>query len=924
MSDTQWLEALTPYGADPPRARVASDAAVLDLAGQWTFSYSPARGVEAEPPTRIEVPGCWQLQGHGSPVYLSAQLPFAMDPPHVPDDSAIGTYRREVDVPEGFERAVLRCDGIDATGEISVDGKRVGWTKGSRLTHEFGLSLSPGRHVVEIRVSQYSATSYVEDQDMFWLSGIFRDIALVARPEDGIDDVAVVADYDPETGVGLLQFDVSSTGTVHAALDGLPVASGRTELGPVEPWTAETPRLYELVVSTGAETVTMRVGFRRVEISDGLLRVNGHPIRFRGVNRHDTDPDHGRTVTDEQVRADLLAMKRANINAVRTSHYPPSPALLDVADELGLYVLEENDIETHAFTLDGWRRNPSDDPAWREAYLDRTARMVRRDGNHACVVMWSLGNEAGPGQNFASVRDWLRENDPTRPIHYERDPSYSCSDVFSVMYPELDRLERMAKGDEEPSDKPIILCEYAHAMGAGPGGFDEYEALFDTYPRLQGGFVWEWQDHTLRLPDGRLGYGGDFGEPLHDGAFAADGLRFGDGRPKPGLYDYAHVVSPVRLEVAETWDSVLVTNRYDHVGLESVRLTWSVDDAGGTVANGELELPVVAPGESATVPVPAAALRRDRAVLSVSAVSAAGTAWAPAGHEVGWGQAARGLDHGRLPAGRAGFDDVSFNDLGALVGIGGYGVRGPRLGLWRAPTDNDWGLNMRRLGQLSDEEQWRSSNLAHLSQRTGKVVRTPECVSVETWVAPYSRSFGVHSRLAWTPATGGASLRATLEPYGEWSTTWARCGLDWVLPDLGGDAVVRWTGRGPGRAGADVGQAARWGWFESTVDAWQVEHARPQDDGLRGGVTELSLGLPDRRRLCVTSEQPLWVSLRPWTDAHVAAAGHPDELPASSSLVLSLNAAVNGYGTGACGPGVQPRYALTPRPVELSISVTIL
>ncbi len=923
MSDTAWLEALTPLGADPPRARVASDAPVLDLAGPWTFTYRPARGVPAGPPGIVDVPGCWQLQGYGAPVYLSAQLPFAMDPPHVPDDSALGTYRREVDVPEGFGRAVLRCDGIDATGEIRVDGEVLGWTKGSRLTHEFGVSLSPGRHEVEIRVSQYSATSYVEDQDMFWLSGIFRDIALVARPEGGIDDVAVVADYDPSAGVGLLQLDVTSAAEVRATLDGKDVALGRTELGPVEPWSPETPRLYELVVHTQAETVSMRVGFRRVEISGGLLRVNGRPIRFRGVNRHDTDADHGRTVTVEQIRDDLLEMKRLNINAIRTSHYPPHPALLDLADELGLYVVEENDIETHAFTLDGWRRNPSDDPAWGEAYLDRTARMVRRDRHHPCVVMWSLGNEAGSGQNFAAARDWLAANEPTRPVHYERDPSYSCSDVFSVMYPELDRLEGMANGAEEPSDKPVILCEYAHAMGAGPGGLDEYERLFDAYPRLQGGFVWEWQDHTLRLPDGRLGYGGDFGEPLHDGAFAADGLRFGDGRAKPGLYDYAHVISPVRAEVADTWDSVTVTNRHDHVGLESVRLLWRVDGAEGTVADGVLAIPAVPPGHSARIDVPARTHRGNRRVLTVSAVAVESTDWAPAGHEIGWGQAAMGLDRCELPEASARFDDVRFDDLGGLAEVSGYAITGPRLGLWRAPTDNDWGLNMRRLGQASDEEQWSSSNLAHLSRRTDDVVRTPTLVSVEVWTAPYSRSFGVRASLRWTPVDGGARLRAHLEPYGQWTTPWARCGLDWVLPELGRDTVVRWTGRGPGRAGADVGQAARWGWFDSDVAAWQVDHARPQDDGVRGGVTELSLALADGRWLTVNSEQPLWVSLRPWSDAQVAAAGHPHELPDTSGLVMSLNAAVHGYGTGACGPGVQARHRLVPAPLDLSVSVTI-
>mgnify|MGYP001316091394 CR=1 FL=1 len=920
---TDWLGALVGSGCLPPRARMHSDVRVLDLAGTWEFSFQPRREDEPGPWGPITVPGCWQQQGHGRPGYLSAQFPFALEVPHVPDDNPIGTYRRWFEVPDGFGRAVLRCDGIDSTGEVTIDGVNLGWTKGSRLTHEFPVSLTPGRHEIVVRVAQFSATSYVEDQDMVRLSGIFRDIAVVARPDGGIDDCVVMADYDPITGRGSLDVRVTSTAEVTVRLDGRPVPLGTTDVGPVDPWSAESPRLYELVVSTASETVTCRVGFRRIEISDGLLRINGSPMRFRGVNRHDTDADHGRTVTRDQVRADLLAMKRAHLNAVRTSHYPPLPYLLDVADEIGLYVLEEGDIETHAFVLDEWRNNPSDDPSWTEAYVDRTARMVRRDRHHASVVMWSLGNEAGAGQNFLEARDWLWREDPTRPIHYERDPSYAPSDVFSVMYPEHDRLERMAAGEEEPADKPILLCEYAHAMGAGPGGLSEYEALFDAHPRLQGGFVWEWRDHTLRLPSGRLAYGGDFGEALHDGAFAADGLHHGDGVPKPGLADLAAVLAPVRLVVADEWDAVTVTHRAEHVDRTSTELFWSVDEDRGQVASGLLEAPPAAPLEVSTVAPPLAPYRRAGRVLTVQARSTRAHAWAGAGHVLGWAQGSA-LDHGRLPDPVATFDGADFTTLGSLTRLSGVRIDGPELGLWRAPTDNDHGYAMKSRGQLADAQQWSDANLSVLSRRTVSVSTGPGAVEIERWTAPYSRPFGVRSTLRWTPVVGGAALTADLSPEGEWPCDWARCGLDWTIPGLGLQTPLRWEGRGPGRAGVDVGQAARLGWFSGTVADWQVPHARPQDDGLRADVTRLVLGLPDGRDLVVDSEHPLWVSVRPWTDAQLAAAAHPDELPDTGAVVLSLNAAVHGYGTGACGPGVLPAYRLAPGPASFRISITIV
>ncbi|HEY3406918.1 MAG TPA: hypothetical protein VGK53_01965, partial [Propionicimonas sp.] len=310
-------------------------------------------------------------------------------------------------------------------------------------------------------------------------------------------------------------------------------------------------------------------------------------------------------------------------------------------------------------------------------------------------------------------------------------------------------------------------------------------------------------------------------------------------------------------------------------------------------------------------------------VLTVAAVSRADTLWAAAGHRLGIGQSAVGFETRELLPTATGFQDVELTELGHLSRLGGLLVDGPEVGLWRAPTDNDFGMAMRSRGQVADEEQWRSANLAHLSRRTGDVTRSADSVTVESWTAPYSRSFGVHALLRWSPVVRGVGLTADLEPYGEWTCPWARCGLDWTLPGMGLDTVVTWQGRGPGRGGADVGQATRWGWFSGKVADWQVPHARPQDDGLRAGVTRLSLETGDGRHLVVTSDRPVWVSLRPWTDAEVASAGHPDELPASDRLVLGINAAVHGYGTGACGPGVLEPYRLVPRPTVLSLNITI-
>ncbi|HJZ25248.1 MAG TPA: glycoside hydrolase family 2 TIM barrel-domain containing protein, partial [Streptosporangiaceae bacterium] len=557
-------------------------------------------------------------------------------------------------------RGVLRFDGVDSCFAVWLNGVRLGDGKGSRLPTEFDVSgtLRPGQNVLAVRVHQWSAGSYLEDQDMWWLSGIFRQVRIVAR---GLADFFVQADFDPGSGRGTLA--VQATGPARLSVPELGLA-GADPAGPhviegVEPWSDERPRLYAGEIVAGEERIAVRIGFRRVAVEDGVLTVNGAPILLRGVNRHEWDPRTGRTLTPETMLADVLAMKRHNVNAVRTSHYPPDPRFLDLCDRHGLWVIDECDLETHGFAFGGWRGNPSDDPAWREAYLDRAERMVERDKNHPCVIMWSLGNEAGTGANLAAAAAWIRERDGSRLIHYEGDhENCSYADVYSRMYaglPEVAAIgHRQEPGTADPAHDahrrglPFLLCEYAHAMGNGPGGLRDYQELFEAHPRLAGGFVWEWIDHGIArtADDGTpyYAYGGDFGEEVHDGNFVIDGLMFPDRTPSPGLAEFKKVVEPVQIGVDSRARTIGVRNLHHTRDTGYLRWEWLLEQDGTEAGRGELAVPVIRAGQAGSVEWPSELtrlvdqVRTGEVWLTVSAVTGQAESWAPAGHEVAWAQ----------------------------------------------------------------------------------------------------------------------------------------------------------------------------------------------------------------------------------------------------------------------------------------------
>lgn len=551
---TPYYEDVSPgTGALPARARYpASDAMTLSLNGRWRFRLSPtadaaddsfaARGYDAASWDEVAVPGHWVLQGHGAPIYTNHLYPFPVDPPRVPTGNPTADHLHTFDLPSQWPSAgdaVLRFDGVESCARVWLNGEELGEFKGSRLPHEFavGALLRPGGNVLAVRVHQWSSGSYLEDQDQWWLPGIFRDVTLLHRPEGAAGDFFVHAGYDHVTGRGTLRVDSTVPGRVTVPELGVELAAGDEVSVPVEPWTAETPRLYEGELATAGERVALRIGFRTVRVEDGVIKVNGRRILFRGVNRHEFHPDTGRTLDLETMRADVVLMKQHNINAVRTSHYPPHPDFLGLCDELGLWVVDECDLETHGFTEQDWRGNPVDDERWTPALLDRAARMVERDKNHPSVVIWSLGNECGTGRGLTAMAGWIRDRDPDRPLHYEGDRSCADTDMYSRMYASHAEVAAIGRGEDggpaERRQLPFILCEYGHAMGNGPGGLTEYQQLFDAYERNQGGFVWEWIDHGLTHPALGYAYGGDFGEELHDSNFVCDGLLFPDRTPSP-------------------------------------------------------------------------------------------------------------------------------------------------------------------------------------------------------------------------------------------------------------------------------------------------------------------------------------------------------------------------------------------------------
>ena len=759
------------------------------LNGDWRFhcAPSPASAPEGffEPDfdvsswDTISVPGNWQLQGYDIPIYTNVQYPFPIDDlPGVPqDDNPTGCYRRSFTVPEEWNgrQIFILFEGVDSAFYLWVNGEMVGYSQGSRLPAEFNVTeyVQSGENSVSVRVYRWSDGSYLEDQDFWRMSGIYRDVILWSAPPVHVRDYAARAEFDAEyqdstftvattvrnsdkdapsefsLGIELLDADGQSVlpkpltvQTIVAAASEVDVELGTTIENPAK-WSAECPNLYTLLVTLNdsdgepRQVESCRVGFRRVEVKGGAILINGAPILFKGVNRHEHDPDTGHTVSEESMIADIKLMKQFNVNSVRTCHYPDHPRWYELCDEYGLYLIDEANIESHGV----WDQLTKD-PEWEAAFMERCTRMVARDKNHPSVVIWSLGNESGDGPNHETLAEWVHANDPSRPVHYERAGNAHYLDIVSTMYPTVDRLIEMANEPDET--RPLIMCEYAHSMGNSTGNLAEYWEAIEREPRLAGGFIWDWVDQGLRrfTADGEewFAYGGDFGDEPNDGSFCLNGLISPDRIPHPGLWEHKKVLQPVRVAPQDLAAGVVdVTNDYDFCDLSQLDITWTVSGDGEVLQSGGLPAMATPPGASERVKIPYTLPNGEASTeywLTLSFALAEDTLWAPRGHEVAW-------DQFRLPVPTSTAPEPAMKDMPRLqVEESGTGITvngpdfslsfdrntghisswrrgnrdlaagGPRLNVWRAPTENDantWGDQKMAI-------RWREAGLDKLEE----------------------------------------------------------------------------------------------------------------------------------------------------------------------------------------------------------------
>jgi beta-galactosidase len=911
------------------------------LDGRWDFRLFDApddvppgavtRPVGSRGWHRVAVPGNWTLQDVGdAPQYTNVQMPFPGPPPRLPDRNPTGVYRRTITVPAAWSgrQIVLHVGGAESTHTVYVNGEFAGYGTDSRLASEYDVTalVRSGTNDLAIVVTRWSAHSYVEDQDQWWMAGLHREVFVEARGAVHVHALVCDAGLDGTTGtltaratLGGLQppdrgwqvrFTVetlrgrraapSQTARVSSRFAVPYVFRGHTataefRIAGVDPWSAESPARYRVLAElidpdgTVTEVHHQLVGFRRVEVRDRQLLVNGRPIWIFGVNRHDHHPERGKAVTVADMRADLLAMRRHNITAVRCSHYPNDPRFLDLCDEIGMYVVDEANIESHAYNT-----SLCDDDRYRSTWLSRGARMVERDRNHPSVIMWSLGNESGYGANHDALAGWIRRADPSRPLHYEGavfhdgwvDGGLPASDVVCPMYPTIAAIEEYGRAGQ--GDRPLIMCEYSHAMGNSNGSLADYWDVITATPGLQGGFIWEWKDHGIltRLPNGKRGfaYGGQFGDVPNDGNFVADGLMSADLRPHPAMQEVAWVHRPVTVERAAGGGrdaGLVVTNRRSFTDLADLRGEWELLVAGAIAASGTFDPGAVAPGSVVTVPLPCAHPDAADVHLTIRWSQRRATAWAPAGHLVAWDQLEL-TGPGARPA---------HDPVGHRAAPVGELVDGLELAVFRAPVDND-GLKL----------------LPDLGRAIGVGAGT-----LSRW-----REAGIDER----PAVDLVGHRHDVETLGDGSQIHThdvevtlddlpRVGVTFRLP--AGFDRMRWYGRGPLENYPDRSRGALLGTWERDVD--DPPYLVPQEFGLRTDcrwVEFLDGSSGEVVRLDVLDPLVLHVSATRFTSADLYAAGHETDLRPRRSLVVHADVAHRGLGTASCGPDVLDRYRIAP------------
>ena len=929
----------------------------LNLNGVWQFAFieGPANLPEniCSIPCdgEMPVPGCWQFHGYGQIQYTNVRFPIPYDPPYVPDNTPMGFYKRTFRLPRDFEgrRTVLRFDGVSSCYYVFINGEYCGFAKTPHLCSEFDVSrfVHEGENEICVLVFQWSDGTYLEDQDMWRHAGIFRDVSLLSFADARICNVKTLCDYDPREKKGILHAEMKVKGAKDVAVtlydeesdcvlyeEKVHISKEKGEvnvtLDGIEPWSAEHPRRYALLCEIEGQCECVKVGFRRVEIKGNVFLVNGVKVKLKGVNRHDTHPELGFFTPIEHMKHDIFQMKRHNINTVRTSHYPNDPRFLDMCDEYGLYVVDEADLECHGVVEFETYDYIATNPIWEKQFVDRGVRMIERDFNHPCIVMWSLGNEAGYGCNHVAMAAAMRKLDLSRPIHYERDEKAQTADVFSMMY---DGLEWTEKNLKEHKDKPYFQCEYAHAMGQGPGNLEDYWQMFYKHDQIMGGCVWEWADHgiTRYTEDGEKwwAYGGDFGEYPHDNNFCVDALTYPDRTPHTGLIEYAHVLRPVRIEKVEeiTGDKpalkVRVRNTYAFTDLSVLQGYWKVTDGYKVYAQGEMNLRT-RPGATQVITLPLPryqgiatvdftfanklatpysevgfVVARDQVMLENPAPSAPFAAF-PALKELEAEQA----HNGEITV-RGGNFTVKFDRKGLCAweedGLAfikdGCGVR-PNF--FRAITDNDF---------YYANEYWLKRDLHRLENRCENmgysVDDSGERINVRIESVLYSTGFppAFRVRQDYTVyADGTVMLNVSYTPAGKIDYYLPRLGLRFAMPKNFDRA--KWHGRGPIESYRDKKTAAFVGVYQKTVEELHEPYIRPQENGSHEDTYAFAVTDHTGRGLMVTgvAGSTFAFTAHNYTLEDLHNARHTTELKRSDLTEVMIDGEMGPLGSNSCGP----------------------
>ena len=947
------------------------------LSGEWKFQYYNSiydvkesfyeKGYDVSEFDHVTVPGVWQMDGYDTHQYTNIRYPFPFDPPYVPQDIPCGAYVHnfEYNREKKASKAFLNFEGVDSCFYVWVNGVYAGYSQVSHATSEFDVTdlLNEGENTLAVLVLKWCDGSYLEDQDKFRMSGIFRDVYLLKRPEKTIRDYHITTDVEKDRVTVKLDMYFSEPVETKVTIEdkyGAVVARGEaaedgvlelTVLNPVL-WNAENPYLYQIILTMPDEVIVDRIGFRTIEIRDKVVYFNGEKIKFRGVNRHDSDPETGFVIDVRQIKKDLMLMKQHNFNAIRSSHYPNAPYFYQMCDEYGFMVIDEADIEAHGpFMLyrkedtdqnrfRRWNEKIADDPAWEKAIVDRVRLMVQRDKNRPCIVMWSMGNESAYGCNFEKALAWTKNFDPDRITQYESaryrnyDITYDYDnlDLYSRMYPSLQEIEDYLKND---GSKPFLLVEYCHSMGNGPGDFEDYFQMIHKDDRMCGGFVWEWCDHAIAHGTAENGktryyYGGDHGEAIHDGNFCMDGLVYPDRTPHTGLLEYKNVYRPVRV-VSYDWKNgqIVLHNYMDFDDLNNyVDIFYEMTQDGITVEKGKLANVVAAPHSDAMVELKLQVPSTGKVYLKLIYRLKKQMPLLEPGHELGFDeiklaneddrnrQAVKWLEQEK----EVGAIDVKENERQVVLQANDFTyVFDKRTGLfedmqfagrsyidhpmelniWRAPTDNDMYIKKEWKKAHYDAAYTRAYRIEVLQNKHGVFIMEHVAVLADT----VQKILDVE--MTWKINEDG-KIEAVIEAVKDKEfPELPRFGIRMFLNKKMNE--VTYFGMGPQESYRDKHQASCHGLFRSKVAQMHEDYIRPQENGSHYDCdyVEITSG---QYGIAAVSNDSFSFNVSVYTQEELERAPHNYELEESDSTVFCMDYAMNGIGSNSCGPDVLDKY----------------